>query len=87
MSHAQPTPEQQRRRGAICTGVGVLGMAVCVVTFAASGYVGSRDEVFGGWIVTTFLGAVASGILASYGQVLRRRASRASRASRAEGDE
>ena len=55
-------------------GVGIVGMLLSLVAFAVGGYVGSRQEVFSGWIVVTFLGTVAFGALAGYGQVLRRRA-------------
>lgn len=73
----QPTVQQMRSRGTWYTAAGVIGMCACLVWFAAGGFVGSRDEVFGGWIVATFLGAVAFGILASRGQIWRRRAQRA----------
>ena len=76
---SKPTPSATQRRlrlGALLIAIGVIGLCACVVWFAAGGYVAARYEVFGGWIVATFLGAVAFAALASYGMILRRRVRR-----------
>lgn len=54
--------------------IGFVGIVVCIVGFAISGFLGARHDVHGGWIVASFFGCVSFGILGGYGARMRHRA-------------